>query len=186
MRHSHDREPPIPIYIIGLCVHSLYRSRKLIEQLYSLGNGKSYDRVIQPEKSMALTLCGQYQANDIVCPTHLKKGLFTIGAMGNIDHNPSSTAADSSFHGTGISIIQFPTANNTGTAIEPVSTTATKSLPQSYTVVPAVALNPSKAAVTKRLCENVSGHLVDGMLQEKCGSIILSICCSLIGRVTIQ
>ena len=77
---------------------------------------------------MALSLCGQYQANDVVCPnvvcpTHLRKGLLTVGAMDNIDHNPSSTTADSSFHGTGISIIQFPTVNNTGTAIELVSTT---------------------------------------------------------------
>ena len=81
---------------------------------------------------------------------------------------PSSTTADSSFHGTGISIIQFPTASNTGTAIEPVSTTATKGiiLPQSYTVVPAVALNQSRAAVMERICENITGNLVDGMLQE--------------------
>ena len=84
---------------------------------------------------MALSLCGQYQANDVVCPTHLREGLFTLD---NIDHNPSSTTADSSFHGAGISINQFPTANNTGTVIEPVSTTAMKGiiLPQSYTVVP--------------------------------------------------
>ena len=85
-RHSHDREPPIPIYI-GLNIHSLFRSRKLIEQFYSLGIGISYDLVIQLENGMALSLCGQYQANDVVCPTHLRKGLFTVGAMDNIDHN---------------------------------------------------------------------------------------------------
>ena len=67
-----------------------------------------------------------------------------------------STTADSSFHGNRVSIIQFSTANNT--VIGTVSTTATKgiSLLQSYTVVPAVALSPSKGAVTERLCENVS------------------------------
>ena len=117
---------------------------------------------------MVLSLCGQYQANDVVCPTHWRKGLFTVGAMDNIDHNASSTTADSSFHGTGISIIQFPTASNTCTAIEPVSTTATKGiiLPQSYAVVPAVVLNQSRAAVMERICENITGNLVDGMLQE--------------------
>ena len=115
-----------------------------------------------------ISLCGQYQANDVVCPTHLRKGLFTVGAMDNIDHNASTTTAYSSFHGTGISIIQFPTASNTCTAIEPVSTTATKGiiLPQSYAVVPAVALNQSRAAVMERICENITGNLVDGMLQE--------------------
>ena len=53
-RHSHDREPPIPIYI-GLNIHSLFRSRKFIEQFYSLGFGISYDRVIQLENGMALS-----------------------------------------------------------------------------------------------------------------------------------
>ena len=98
----------------------------------------------------------------------LRKGLFTVGAMDNIDHNPSSTTADSSFHGTGIRFIQFTNANSTGTAIEPVSTTAMKGriLPQSYTVVPPVALNQSRAAVMERICENISGNLVHGMLQE--------------------
>ncbi len=62
------------------------------------------------EKDIALSMCTQYQANDVVCPSHLRKGLYTVGAMDNIDHNPSSTTAHSSFHGTGISIFQIPTA----------------------------------------------------------------------------
>ena len=35
-------------------------------------------------------------------PVSLKKGVFTIGAVDNLDHNPSSTIAFSSFHGTGV------------------------------------------------------------------------------------
>ena len=44
----------------------------------------------------------------LVCPPVLKKGLFTTAAVDNIDHNPSSTTAKTSFHGTGISIFQHP------------------------------------------------------------------------------
>ena len=56
--------------------------------------------------------------------------------MDNIDHDPSSTAAQSSFHGTGISLTQFPSADDMGTAIEAIATAATErlDLPHSYTI----------------------------------------------------
>jgi hypothetical protein len=41
-----------------------------------------------------------------VCPTPLKKGLLTKGVVDNIDHNPGSTTAKGSLHGTSISLIQ--------------------------------------------------------------------------------
>ncbi|VDI47352.1 Hypothetical predicted protein, partial [Mytilus galloprovincialis] len=43
-----------------------------------------------------------------------KKGLFTTAAVDNIDHNPSSTTAKTSFHGTGISIFQHPSDDISG------------------------------------------------------------------------
>ena len=51
-RHSAIREPPLTLYI-GLNVHSLVQSKRLIEQLYSLGISISYDRVMQIEKEMS-------------------------------------------------------------------------------------------------------------------------------------
>ena len=41
-------------------------------------------------------------------PTQLRHGLFTAGALDNLDHNPSSTTAKDSFHGTGISFFSTP------------------------------------------------------------------------------
>lgn len=81
----------------------------------------------------------------------------------NIDHNPSSTTAHSSFHGTGISIFQFPTVENPGTAIEMVSapTVNEVSLPNAHTVFPGVAMHQSDAEVPQRLCVSFSGHLED-------------------------
>ena len=55
-RHSLDREPPLPIYI-GLNIHSLVRSKKLIEQLSNLGISITYDRVLQLEENRALSMC---------------------------------------------------------------------------------------------------------------------------------
>jgi hypothetical protein len=42
----------------------------------------------------------------VVCPTNLRKRLFTTTAIDNIDHNPSSTTASDSFHGTGVTLFQ--------------------------------------------------------------------------------
>lgn len=41
--------------------------------------------------------------------------------MDNIDHNPSSTTAKDSFHGTGISLFQHSSADNPGTARERIN-----------------------------------------------------------------
>lgn len=43
---------------------------------------------------------------DCVCPPSLTEGIFTTAAIDNIDHNPTSSSANYSFHGTGISLIQ--------------------------------------------------------------------------------
>ena len=47
--------------------------------------------------------------NRVVCPSNLRNNLFTVGALDNTDHNLTSTTAQGSFHGTAISVFQFPT-----------------------------------------------------------------------------
>lgn len=81
----------------------------------------------------------------VVCPPQLNKGLFTVGALDNLDHNPSSTTAQSSFHGTGISISQFPTSTNPGEerklGIDLVPGQGEKyALPEQFSVVPALSI----------------------------------------------
>ncbi|MES9881369.1 MAG: hypothetical protein ABW185_10860, partial [Sedimenticola sp.] len=149
-RHSIEREPSVVVYL-GLNIHSLTRSKRLIKQLSKLGMCISYSRVQQLESNIELNMCKRFAANSVVCPSQLRTGLFVVGAMDNIDHNPSSTTALSSFHGTGISIVQFPTAENNGTPQEPASISAIVSdklvLPDSYSTVPAVELNTSRTVV---------------------------------------
>ena len=75
-----------------------------------------------------------------------------IGALDNLDHNPSSTTSQSSFHGTGISMFQFPSPNKPGECRLPVTVPPSVSgkhvqLPEIYTTVPAVAMTKSNTVV---------------------------------------
>ncbi len=173
-RHTPSREPTLPLYL-GLKVHALTRSKKLVEHLKTIGISVSYTRVTQVENSIALSMCKQFETDGVVCPSNLRNGLFTAGAMDNLDHNPSSTTAESSFHGTGISIIQFPTSDFEGNCrnIVPFNGEDSEvvcSLPLSYTTVPAVALNASNTSVPqKSSLSSVSDHDLGrgrGMVKE--------------------
>jgi hypothetical protein len=48
------------------------------------------------------------------CESRPTKSAEGTGALDNFDHDPSSTLAQGSFHGTGMSISQFPTASDFG------------------------------------------------------------------------
>ena len=148
-RHTLQREPPIPVYI-GLNIHQLTRSKKFIQQFYQMGISISYDRVLELEEWIATAVCEQFGEDGVVAPACLRKGLFTVGALDNLDHNPSSTTSVNSFHGTGISLFQFPTRNDPGESRQPVTIPPSghkHSLPDYYACVPAVALTTSAIAV---------------------------------------
>ena len=89
-------------------------------KLYQLGLSVSYRRIMELEESLASSISERFVADGCVVPASLRKGLFTIGALDNLDHNPSSTTAASSFHGTGISLFQLPTAGNHGEPRDPI------------------------------------------------------------------
>ncbi|CAE1318539.1 unnamed protein product [Acanthosepion pharaonis] len=89
-----------------------------------------------------------------VCPSVLRKGLFTTAAVDNIDHNPTATTASTSFHGTSISIFQHPSKENRGeqwVSPEITDSRARKvpELPEHYTnIAPAYfKKNPTPASV---------------------------------------
>ena len=107
-RHSLSYEPPMPLYL-GLNLHTQTRSKKVITELYELGLSVSYNRVLQIEKQLAFAVCEDFRKKGVVCPAQLRKGLFTVAALDNLDHNPSSTTAKGSFHGTGKDWINYCT-----------------------------------------------------------------------------
>ena len=151
-RHSLEREPPMPVYI-GLNIHGLTRCKRIIQQLHELGISISYDRVIQLEDWLAEATCERFDKDGVVSPACVRKGLFTVGALDNLDHNPSSTTSKSSFHCTGISLLQLPTENQPGESRPPVTIPPVAPrkhiLPEAYTTVPAVAITNSTIFVPK-------------------------------------
>ncbi|KAK3104423.1 hypothetical protein FSP39_001776 [Pinctada imbricata] len=111
--HSSNREPPLPVYI-GILLHAQTRKRGLIDKLNSLGISISYSRVMDISTAMGNSICERFHVENVVCPAQLRHDLFTTAAVDNIDHNPSSTTAQGSLHGTAISLFQHTTAENDG------------------------------------------------------------------------
>ena len=111
-RHSTQTEPPLPL-LIGLSIHYQTRKKGIVEFLASQGLSVSYNRVIEIEDGITKQLCFHYNLQRVVCPPTLKDGLLTVAAIDNIDHDPSSSTSQTSFHGTSTSIFQYPEEKET-------------------------------------------------------------------------
>ena len=81
-----------------------------MDTLHNLGLCISYNRILDISTELGNKICNHYGVEKAVCPPKLKSGLFTISAVDNVNHNPSSTSAHDSFHGTGISLYPDDTA----------------------------------------------------------------------------
>ena len=64
------------------------------------------------ERVLAENLRKQFREENTVCLPFLCNGVYSVAAIDNIDHNPSSTTATGSLHGTAISIMQHVTMKN--------------------------------------------------------------------------
>lgn len=108
VHQSRSRKSPLGVYL-GMLLHATTRKKSLIEKLHKIGISVSYQRVMDLSTSLGNNVLAHYNAANSLCPPQLKSGIFTTAALDNIDHNPSSTTADGSFHGTGISLFQHRT-----------------------------------------------------------------------------
>lgn len=161
--HSCDREPPLPLYL-GLMIHAKTRKRGIVDQLFELGMAISYDRVLEISTSMGNSVTDRFQKERVVCPTNMSNQLFTTAAVDNIDHNPSSTTAKGSFHGTGISLFQHCHGNLPGenrTVIN-ISNDLPKRklipLPEDYCNVPPVQLPKKDLVIPAEQKEQLSSN----------------------------
>lgn len=100
--HNKDRETPLPIYL-SLKVRAETRKKELVDTLSSLGMGISYKRLMTISSQAGNAVIKRFEQDGVVVPPSMRRGIFTVGVVDNIDHNPSSTTASGSFHGTGIS-----------------------------------------------------------------------------------
>lgn len=104
---------PLPIYA-ALKIRGTTRAKSLVDTFYKLGMCISYDRLLSISTDITNTVLERYEREQVVCPSKLRKGLFTTAAVDNIDHNPSSTTCKDSSHGTAISLVQNPTTVSPG------------------------------------------------------------------------
>ena len=107
------RETPLSIYV-GLVLHTETRKKKLVDKFYRMGLSISYDRVMQISADLGISICAQFEEEGVVCPSKLKKSLFTTANVDNIDHNPSARTAKDSSHGTDVSLTRHPSTDREG------------------------------------------------------------------------
>lgn len=138
--------------------------------MFKLGLSISYDRVMEICTGQGNRACKQYEQEKTVCLRNLRLRLNTKRAIDNIDHNPSSTTAMDSFHGTGISLFQQVTESNTGIVrpefcpLEVSTSKKVSELPDCYTSVPPV-MHKRKERLT---VPKIEGPLTrDGQLVEQ-------------------
>lgn len=174
VHHNKSQETPLPLYI-GLLVHATTRKKSLIDRLFHLGICVSYDRVLSMTTELANRVCELFTAERAVCPANLRTNVFTTAAVDNIDHNPTSTSARGSFHGTGISLMQHPDKacdgleRNTVTVRDRNEGTRVLSLPDFYTNIAPTSFRcerPEVPSITGALTS--SGALLpNAMLAEQ-------------------
>ena len=123
------------------------------------------------ERVLAQNLCKQFREENIVCLPSLRKELYTVAAIDSIDHNPSSTTATGSLHGTAIIIMQHVKMENPGETTdiqfhkgrfenEPF-------LPDDFAIVPAVSLSHADVSVPKVEITENKETLKRGLIREK-------------------
>ena len=115
-RYSKHLETPLVIYN-SLKLYSETRSKTAIDELHNLGLGISYLRTLDITKNLYDSQRSQYERDGVLVPCVMRKNLFTILAKDNIDLNARSTNAKSHYHGTSLSGLQYPTAENSGSVL---------------------------------------------------------------------
>ena len=153
VRHSRSQETPLPLFL-SFKIHAVTRSRCLVDTLFNLGLCVSYDRLLRLTSDIANGVCQRFRVEYVVCPPKLRRGLFTTGAVDNIDHIPSSATAKDSFQGTGISLMQHPSHTHGGIdrgvpviSQDGSSTKLVTPLPSAYTSVPPTSLRAKEFTV---------------------------------------
>ena len=150
-RHSEQRETPLPLFV-GALVHSRTRSKDLVSALYRLGLSVSYDYVLGLSADLGNTAISYFETIGTVCPPKLNIGVFTTSTVDNINHDPTATSAQGSFHRTGMSLFQHSDTENHSKEqrrFNFISRTGKKvtKLAESYTLVPGVAVTKSEVPV---------------------------------------
>ena len=117
-RHHHkERETYVALYF-GLKLYSVVSSRTIIDYLFSLGICISSDTILSITKSIYEVLRKSYSRHRLFLPRHLKKKCIVILVKDNIEKNVFPNLIHSYYHGTSISLLQFPECESQGQCLE--------------------------------------------------------------------
>ena len=140
IRHKRERENPLVIYL-AMKVYSITRSEALVNVLHEMGLCISYWRLRVISTDVANSVIAYYQTHDIVIPAAVLRGVLTIVRYDNINHQTRAMTCRTSFNGSCLSTIQFPTLDTPGERVmsshiinpEVIGRSEVSSLPGSYT-----------------------------------------------------
>ena len=95
------------------------RSKALVNWLYfCAGISLPYKSLLELTKYITNRMIPQYNRDGAFLTRTLKKGILSIIAKDTIDENSKSTTATKYYHGTSLSIYQFPTEETPGITVE--------------------------------------------------------------------
>jgi len=106
----------------------------------------------------------------VVCPSNLRKGLFTVAAIDNFDVKSTGLSGHGEFHGTSISIFQHPVPGNEGqirtfrTSYMDVKASGERcvpELPEYYSTVPDCVLPSQQPSFSEYSLETASMVLLE-------------------------
>lgn len=113
VRHSPKREAPLLLYN-GLAAYGRNRDKQLIKEMHDKGMCVSPNRVTAVTSQLCRMVVKRAEEEKVVCPSNLRKNLFTTAAIDNFDVRATSLSGKGEFHGTSISIFQHPTREEAG------------------------------------------------------------------------
>ena len=117
-RHNKNTQSPFPLYV-AVKLYSSSQSKILVDWLYfCAGISLPYKSLLELTRDITNRMISQYNRDGSFLPWTLRKGILTIIAKDNIDQNSKSTTVTRHYHGTSLSIFQFPTEENPGIEVD--------------------------------------------------------------------
>ena len=111
--HSQNTETPV-VTSTSILIYATVRSEILIDKLFHLGLCIPYKRILEITKDMTEYNLRQFKLNKVFIPEHSYKNLFTVIIKDNL-----LTAAKNHCHGTGLSMLSFPSKELPGELYTP-------------------------------------------------------------------
>lgn len=117
-RIAESSQVPVSRYI-SIKLFSIIRSKALLQMLFHLGIGISYHSILSFIDNLTTIVLDFYSmSGNRVMPTNSVSGCFSVMIDDNIDVNSCSPTATKHFHGTSITLLQFPTETSPGSVKE--------------------------------------------------------------------